>query len=155
MIQRVQSIFLFLIAACMIVMIFLPNWTETSPTDTVTMNALKLVHTKTGSAATDPRNVWYIAGLAAVAAGMALFSLFSYKNRVLQMGLGAINALVMAGVLGLIIYFTREAETIIPNHEGSFLVGTYLPMAAMICNIIANRFIRRDEKLVRSADRMR
>lgn len=154
MIQRIQSIFLLLIATCMIVMIFLPNWRETSTTDTVTMDALSMVHSKAGTQASS-RQVWYIAALAAVAAGMALFSLVSYKNRVLQMGLGAINALVMAGVLGLIIYFTREAETIIPNHEGAFQAGTYLPMAAMICNIIANRFIRRDEKLVRSADRMR
>jgi hypothetical protein len=34
-------------------------------------------------------------------------------------------------------------------------MGLYLPIAAMICNILANRFIRRDENLVRSADRMR
>ncbi len=154
MIQRVQSIFLFLIAVCMIITIFLANWQETSATDAVTMNAIDMLHTQSGKEISK-RDVWYIAALAAVAAGVALFSLFSYKNRTLQTGLGAINALIMAGVLGLIIYFSREAETIIPNHEGSFQTGTYLPMAAMICNIIANRFIRRDEKLVRSADRMR
>lgn len=154
MIQRVQSIFLLLIAACMVITIFLPNWQEVSGQDAVTTTALKMVHSKAG-AEVSSRGIWYIAALAAVAAGLALFSLFSFKNRVLQMGLGAINALIMAGVLGLMVYFTREAETIIPNHEGSFQTGTYLPMAAMICNIIANRFIRKDEKLVRSADRMR
>ncbi len=133
---------------------FLPNWKETSGTEAVTLNALHLTHTQAQNEVSS-RNVWYIAGLAAVAAGLAIFALISYKNRVLQMGLGAFNSLVMAGVLGLILYFSREAETIIPNQEGQFQAGTYLPMAAMVCNIIANRFIRRDEKLVRSADRMR
>ena len=154
MIQRIQSVFLLLIAACMALTAFMPNWQETAASTSVTLTALHLTHTQNGSVVSD-RGVWYIAALALVAAAVALYSLVSYKNRVLQMGLGAINALVMAGVLGLIIYFSREAETIIPNQEGAFKTGTYLPMAAMICNIIANRFIRRDEKLVRSADRMR
>jgi len=154
MIQRIQSIFLLVIATCMIITVFLINWQETTAAETVTMTALNMVHTKAGTEVSS-RDVWYIAALAGIAAGVALYSLVSYKNRVLQMGLGAINALIMAGVLGLIIYFSREAETIIPGQEGAFQTGTYLPMAAMICNIIANRFIRRDEKLVRSADRMR
>lgn len=155
MIQRIQSIFLFLIAACMAATIFVTNWQETARGETATLTALQFTHTQGGAAITDSRSVWYIAALAALAAGIALFSLFSYKNRVLQMGLGALNSLIMAGVLGLIVYFSQEAETAISNSQGSFQLGTYLPMAAMICNIIANRFIRRDEKLVRSADRMR
>ena len=33
--------------------------------------------------------------------------------------------------------------------------GLFLPAAALICNMIANRFIRKDERLVRSVDRIR
>ena len=33
--------------------------------------------------------------------------------------------------------------------------GLYLPGAAVIFNLIANRFIRKDEKLVRDSDRIR
>lgn len=154
MIQRIQTIFLFLIAILMITTIFLKNWEETSNTEVVSLTALNLTHSQAQTQESN-RSVWYIAALAGVAAGLALFSLINYRNRVLQMGLGALNSLVMAGVLGLILYFSQEAETIIPNHDGVFQTGTYLPMAAMLCNIIANRFIRRDEKLVRSADRMR
>jgi hypothetical protein len=44
---------------------------------------------------------------------------------------------------------------LIQGQHGQYLIGTYLPMGAMVCNLIANRFIRRDENLVRSADRLR
>jgi len=154
MIQRVQSVFLLLIAACMGATAFVESWEEAANGKLVELSALKMTAMQ-GGAEMSSRNVWYIAALALVAAAVALYSLASYRNRTLQTGLGAINALVMASVLGLIVYFSREAETVIPNHEGVFKLGTYLPMAALTFNILANRFIRRDEKLVRSADRMR
>ena len=34
-------------------------------------------------------------------------------------------------------------------------LGLWLPGAAVICNLLANRFIRKDERLVRDADRLR
>lgn len=154
MIQRIQSLFLLLIAACMGTTAFVESWEEAANGKLVELSALKMTAMQ-GGAEMSSRNVWYIAALALVAAVVAAYSLVSYRNRTLQTGLGAINALVMASVLGLIVYFSREAETIIPNHEGVFKLGTYLPMAALTFNILANRFIRRDEKLVRSADRMR
>ncbi len=154
MIQRIQSLFLLLIAACMTATAFVGNWEEAANGKRVELSAMKMTVVQAGAEASS-RNVWYIAALALVAAAIAAYSLSQYKNRTTQTGLGAMNALVMAGVLGLIIYFSREAETVIPNNEGVFKIGTYLPMAALTFNILANRFIRRDEKLVRSADRMR
>jgi hypothetical protein len=38
---------------------------------------------------------------------------------------------------------------------GTFEAGFYLPTLALILNLLANRFIRRDEQLVRSMDRLR
>jgi hypothetical protein len=46
---------------------------------------------------------------------------------------------------------TNQSAAGFENYE----IGFFLVIIAMICNILANRFIRRDENLVRSADRMR
>jgi len=42
---------------------------------------------------------------------------------------------------------------IIPNYLDS--IGIYLPLIALVFMVMANRAIKRDEKLVRSADRLR
>ena len=39
--------------------------------------------------------------------------------------------------------------------DGVFLLGFFMIPVAMIANTMANRFIRKDEKLVRSVDRIR
>ena len=41
------------------------------------------------------------------------------------------------------------------EYPRQFKLGTMLPMGGLIFNSLANRFIRRDEKLVRDSDRMR
>jgi hypothetical protein len=66
----------------------------------------------------------------------------------------------MTGVLALILFFSRQGEDLLPQTNQiagfeNYEMGFFLVIIAMICNILANRFIRRDEKLVRSADRMR
>ncbi|WP_332913669.1 DUF4293 family protein [Algoriphagus boritolerans] len=38
---------------------------------------------------------------------------------------------------------------------GSYQLGFWAILAAMVCNMLANRFIRKDEALVRSVDRIR
>ncbi len=152
--QRIQTIFLLILALCMSLSLFLPTWEETKGAESVTLNALELEHSRQGKEVAS-KSVFYIAVLAAIAAGLALFSITRYTNRLLQIKLGALNSLLMAGVLGLIMLFSNQGESIIPGQQGKYLLGTYLPMAAMICNLFANRFIRRDENLVRSADRLR
>ena len=72
------------------------------------------------------------------------------------MKLGALNSLVLAGFLGLSVYFTFRMEKMIGvAGEGTYEFGMYLPAVALICNLLANRFIRKDEALVRSVDRIR
>jgi hypothetical protein len=39
--------------------------------------------------------------------------------------------------------------------KGEYGYAMWLPAIAMLSNLVANRFIRKDEKLVRDADRLR
>lgn len=157
MIQRVQSIFLFVLGTCMILSLLFTSWQKTNTTtqEQATLNSFYLTHMKGGQLISSTPT-FYIAILAVVSALVAFYSISRFRNRLLQIKLGALNSLLMAGVLGLTLWLSRQGEDLFTQPQyGTYSLGLYLPIVAMICNILANRFIRRDENLVRSADRMR
>lgn len=99
---------------------------------------------------------WYIAILASIAAVVALYSIFRYDNRLIQLKLAALNSLLIGGTLVACILLIRNGqEMLITGPEGSYGTGFYLPAGALLFNMLANRFIRKDEALVRSSERFR
>jgi hypothetical protein len=99
---------------------------------------------------------WIIAIFATLAAITAFYEIFRYDNRLTQIKLGALNSLFMGATLGFAVYYSFEGEVIIDDAtRGNYDIGFILPCIALIMNVLANRFIRRDEKLVRSVDRLR
>ena len=88
------------------------------------------------------------------AAPIAIMEIGKFENRLLQIKLGALNSLVMAGSLGSMVYFATQ---LIKSNQvaGEYGLSLWLPAGAMVSNMIANRFIRRDEKIVRDSDRIR
>ena len=92
--------------------------------------------------------------LAIAAATVAIIEIGKFENRLLQLKLGALNSLLMAGALGSAVYFAIQ-QIKLNQIAGQYEFGMWLPAIAMVSNLIANRFIRRDEKLVRDADRIR
>jgi glucan phosphoethanolaminetransferase (alkaline phosphatase superfamily) len=100
--------------------------------------------------------VWLIGALAAAAAAVAVYEIFQFRNRGKQLMLGSINLLLVVGTLGAMFYFSNKGEQLLNlKLEGQYQMGFYLPTLALLLNLLANRFIRRDEQLVRSADRLR
>lgn len=101
--------------------------------------------------------VWYLGLLMGLVGVVALVALFQYRNRLLQTALCAVNALLLTAVMGIILYRTLYAgkEYGNPEDQGDFLPGFYAVIAALVFNALANRFIRRDEKLVRDSNRLR
>lgn len=84
---------------------------------------------------------------------LAFTAIRKFKSRVLQMKLGALNSLFLVGVVGGSVYFATQL--IGEFHGGDYGMGLYLPVVAVFCNLIANFFIRRDERLVRNSERLR
>lgn len=164
MIQRVQTVLLLIIAIAMAMMPFTNIWGElddaTNQLRVLSGFELEVIDTK--GTLNDPsddtvissQSTWYIGSLAILASLVAFISIFSFKNRLNQMKLGALNALIMAGILGISFYTIYTNEPLIDG-QGSITTGFYLPAGAMMLNILANRFIRKDEKLVKSVDRLR
>jgi hypothetical protein len=155
MIQRIQSVFLLLLALAMLSLLALPLWHKV---DGLTNQELTL--TAFGYAAkglTVPAGpVWIIGALAAASAALAIFEIFQFRSRLRQLMLGSINLLLITATLGAEFYFQTKGEQLLNiKLEGQVLIAFYLPTLALLLNLLANRFIRRDEQLVRSADRLR
>ncbi len=156
MLQRIQSVLLLLTALGMAAFLLLHSWDYSSGDQTIFVNALHVAKMK-GSLAEYDKPVYYIAILAVLSIVLSLFSIFQYKNRVRQMMFVALNSLLIGVALAFTVYHVKnDAMLMIDNGgEGNFTYGLYAGFAALAFNWVANRFIRRDEKLVKDADRMR
>jgi hypothetical protein len=158
MIQRIQTIFMFLIAVAMGVTIGTELWTQ-SQTDagqTWSLSAFALSSVDSSGEVIDSTSKWYLASLAALIGLLAIISIFQYKNRGKQMMINMVNSLLMVGLVALIFLTTNGLNTELGIEvAGSYQVGFWAVLVAMVLNMLANRFIRRDEALVRSVDRIR
>ncbi len=159
MLQRVQSLMLLGAAISMVLILFFPIWQEASATQNqeTTLDAYNLTSVSAAEATPQVQhqeNTIAIAILAGVAAITAFYEIFRFRNRLTQMKLGALNNLLMVAVLAASWYYVYEGEAYLPG-QGDYELGFFLPAIAIVLNIFANRFIRRDERLVRSVDRLR
>jgi glucan phosphoethanolaminetransferase (alkaline phosphatase superfamily) len=120
------------------------------------LNAYNLSYVKAGSIVKNTP-VYYLAVLAVLSAGLSIFTIFQYKNRVRQMLLVSLNSLVGAGLLGATVYQIQMDSNKIfaPENQGEFSFSFWAAFAALALNWVANRLIRRDENIVKDADRMR
>lgn len=146
----------------MILLLLFPIWHEANSenTEIAKLNAYGLVHQQLGTEESTPitenRIPLVIAAAAILVAVIAVIEAFKFNNRLTQMKLGALNALLMAIALGCSWYFSFQAETLVnPQVQGTYDAGFFVLPIALIFNVLANRFIRRDERLVRSVDRLR
>lgn len=159
MIQRIQSIFLLLVSIAMICVPFFTIWVQVDPEQTyqLKLTAWSLVKTQIGGQEiVTQSNNYYIGILALIAALLALYSLLQYKDRGRQMLLNMINSLVMGITLGTVVFVSYKAnEAFNPSVTGAYVIGFYSIVFALVMNMLANRFIRKDELLVRSVDRIR
>lgn len=160
MIQRIQSLLLLAVAALMGASCVFPIWSKSSMNETASLSAFVMRHETIVASGTpqllNEKNVWYIAALYIAAALLALFTVFRYQNRKQQMLLCAANSLLMAAGLAAALFSAKEGETwLAPELLGKHAIGIYLPLVAMLLNMVARRFIRRDEDLVRASDRLR
>jgi hypothetical protein len=152
--QRIQTVFLAIVVLSLLGAIFLPIWVMR---DTNPDHELYALHYSqiTADGARTPSYVPYCitAVLFIASITLGIIEITKYKDRLLQIKLGTLNALFLAGGLGSAVYF---ATSMVKEHQGGqYGLGLWLPAIAVVCNWLAMRFIRRDEKLVRDSDRLR
>ena len=141
MIQRIQTIWLLLITICAFATYSLPIY---------------IGHLQNGTSKNFliPDNFLLfplIFGLGA----LALVCIFLFKNRKLQFRLCIIGILI--SIATIILEYTKAADFKQVNNfqSGSYQLGALIPFLIVILFILAARGIYKDEKLVKSLDRLR
>ncbi len=164
MIQRIQTLFLSGIIICMAMILVFPIWEKANPEKGITysMDAFfwreyqTLPQEGASPQLMAEKTMIYLAVLAIASCLLALYSIFQYSNRMFQIKLGALNAFLMMALIATATYFIYTGENAIGYEgKGNFKPGYFLPLVAMVLNSLANRFIKKDEELVRSVDRIR
>ena len=94
--------------------------------------------------------------MAGLGIGLALLAIFLFKNRTMQIKLGYILIIlsIFIPLVAMALFYT-EASQIMNTGEINDQVGIYLPVLSLVFAILANRFVGKDEKTVRSMDRLR
>lgn len=80
-------------------------------------------------------------------------SLFSFKNRKRQILLNTISIIINALLIGVLVYWMQNLSGGIDFPEKG--IEPVFPSIAVICLFLANLFIKKDERLVKSVDRLR
>lgn len=85
---------------------------------------------------------------------LSFIPVFLYKNRPLQYRLCLIGFLVNT-ILIIIIFFTADSMQSQLKTEAQYKLGAILPLISLVLLILASKAIRKDEKKVKAADRLR
>lgn len=139
MIQRIQSIYLLLAAVASTALFVSPFATAPAQPEGVLQDGSFDINDHMG-----------LIILTVLIGIVALASIFLYRNRILQMNLGKLNYVLLAALLGLTGYLFSTISV-----ETTLSFGFAIPILVFVLVLLANRYILKDEKLVRSADRLR
>lgn len=147
--QRIQTVFLIIAIVALGVALVQPIWQAGTANASVTLTPFYLAHNDTYSYW--PYSLTAILAVAGIT--LAMITIRRYDNRPLQIKLGALNSLILAGFMFSAVMFTSKLSE---QQQGSVGMGwLLLAGVAVISNWLAIRFIRRDERMVRDSDRIR
>ena len=142
--QRIQTLFLALVASSMVASLFLPLFE---------IEAFHQIHAFSIQLGTYKKIVYLGVGPVLVAV-VSVVALFLYRNRPLQLRLCSLNFLLIGASFMWIIYQVDQYLEMLGGPEGRYSTGAYAIIVGMLMNLLARYFIQRDERLVRNADRL-
>ena len=158
MIQRIQSLFLLLVALLGIVFSFTPIIELIDYENFFTMNAYYVFITEENSHEIVFKNMG-VGVLAGIITLLATYIIFLYKNRGLQLKLSKLILLLLTLKLVAIFIYSEAATSRITTNEEHLLInykiGITIPILSLLFTYLAIHFIKKDDELVRSADRLR
>lgn len=82
-----------------------------------------------------------------------VLSIFSFNNRKRQILLNRVSIIINVLLIGLLVYWLLNLSGGIQFPEKG--IEPFFSLMAIICLLIANAYIKKDERLVKSVDRLR
>jgi len=159
MIQRIQSIYLLLAASMSALMAFF-TFTVIDMGGKHYILDLFGIHYNLDHNQVELVGFWYLAAFVSIACSLSLVTIFLYKRRNLQITMCKLNLLLYLGVIFTVFYLGEKVLGILEINLGlegelHHKLGAILPILSAILILLATRAIKKDEALVRSADRIR
>lgn len=157
MIQRIQTLFLLGVVVLGVAFSFVPVLGFTAYDATYVMSAYKVVLSKEVTTVVSKNmGVGVLEGVIMI---VSIIVMFLYKNRQLQMKLLKLNILLITlQVVALMMYVDVAKSAIGPNENDVIIgieMGAIIPVLSLLLTYLAIRFIKKDDELVRAADRLR
>ena len=141
MLQRIQTIFLILVAICFFSLFAFPFAMSDISTAQFLQDQLYSVN--------DHILLQILAGLGGA---LSLFTIFRFRNRPVQMRLGYLLIVISILILILaVILFYNEANAILDKAQIEDQIGLYVPLIGIVFAFLAIRYIRKDDKLVKDS----
>jgi uncharacterized membrane protein len=153
MIQRIQSLYLALVAMVYSSLFYLPINEMISGTHVLKLSIWGLFEI-TGDQEELITEAFPLLIITSISILIALVSIFLFKNRKLQMRLSNYNSILSVGMMGLMAFYVYQIATSNQTEIG-FSIGLIVPVIALIFSVLAFRAIRKDELLIKSIDRIR
>ena len=150
MIQRPQSLLLFLTAILYGVMAFAPLWQLAVDPSIIELNATNafLTNDINGEITTakELSNV-YLLATCACGVVLSIVTIFLFKNRALQAKISALNALIITVFIGMTTFIAIPSckQTIMSQDNGAYQWGFFLAAAILVSIFITNKLIRKDK----------
>ena len=152
MIQRVQSIWLLLAGLALFLLLILPVLTKHTEAGDLTFQ-VGGIYQKLNNVSQKTESYTALFGGIVVAGLICIANIFAFSNRTLQK---RIILLIIFLIAALTAWTANYALNIPGGTQGASLnIGVALPVLSIIFCGLAFRGIRKDEQLIRSADRLR
>ena len=158
MLQRIQTIYLAIVAIACILLFFFPL---ANYYDELQGNYKFFIY---GIRSMDPEprvlfSLYFTIPLIFLVVASFIFTvstIFLFKNRPLQIRLCAFNMLTNIVLIMVIFFFyATKIKTLTQTEPEYNYTGMALPLVSLLFLVLANKAIKRDEALVKSTDRLR
>lgn len=147
MIQRIQTVYLFIAAILIALLMFLKLADLTAGGQIYTFNAKGIFQGE--SRVYNGMAIYFLIWLIAV---IHFVVIFRYKKRIFQMRALVFTIILELGLFGMIFFFTYTG---FEDATASFKIPVAFPLVAIILDFLAIRAIGKDEALIRSLNRIR
>ncbi len=152
MIQRKQTVFLFIAVVLTVVCLCMPLCRFTA-TDDIGSEFVLYNLWLTNAEGGHDFSVWALFAILLVTCPIGLFTIFSFHNRIVQSRFCLFNILLILGWYVVFIIFMLGFSNSLGSRH--LALASVFPLISAILYFIARKAILADEALVRAADRIR
>lgn len=156
MIQRIQSVYLFIATIALGLMFFFPLMGYYGELHTYQFNLLEMQNLVPNSDVLfNSLFTLPLLGVVVFVISLAILTIFLFKKRRLQLKFSRINIFLnLVLIIAIFVGYSRYILSVIEVDE-QFKTAAFLPLISLVFLVLAYRAIKKDDELIRSADRLR